>query len=119
MLIVGVIIILVSIHAAAGKHDIADTGLQRQAKPHGEIQAVQFFQQAIRCNLLQLLQIAGKLAFHSQLTDFDDFFCKAHTGNTGVRVHLLQLCGNRLLLLRADGPQAQRTSKPFPAGMGV
>ena len=61
MLIVGVIVILVSIHAAAGEDDIADAGLQR----------------------------------------------------------LLQLCGNSLLLLRADGPQAQRASEPFPAGMGV
>ena len=119
MLIVGVIVIAVSIHAAAGEDDIADTGLQRQTEPHGEIQAVQFFQQAIRCNLLQLFQIVGKLVLHRQLTDFDDFLCKAHAGDSGVRVHLLQLCGDSLLLLRADGPQAQRTSKPFPAGMGV
>ena len=44
MLIVGVIIILGSIHAAAGEDDIADTGLQRQTEPHGQIQLVQFFQ---------------------------------------------------------------------------
>lgn len=77
---VHIVIVQTSVNAAAGQDGVADTGLQGQSEPHGQIQGVQFFQQAPGFDLLQLLQVVGKLVSHRQLADFDDFILKAQAG---------------------------------------
>lgn len=77
--------IAVCVIAAAGQHRVGKAVCQQGFQPHGEIQVIQIFQEAVLPSAAQFFQVIGQIVLRNHLAHGTDLF---HEGDAGFSLHL-------------------------------
>ena len=74
--------VAVCVIATAGQHRVGKAVCQQSFQPHGEIQVIQIFQEAVLPGVAQFFQIIGQIVLRNHLAHGTDLL---HEGDTGSR----------------------------------
>lgn len=77
--------IAVCVIAAAGQHRVGEAVCQQGFQPHGEIQVIQIFQEAVLSGVAQFFQVIGQIVLRNHLAHGTDLL---HEGDAGFSLHL-------------------------------
>ena len=77
--------VAVCIIATAGQNGIGNAVCQQGFQPHGEIQVIQIFQEAVLPGVAQFFQVIGQIVLRNYLAHGTDLF---HKGDAGFSLHL-------------------------------
>lgn len=77
--------VAVCVIAAAGQHCVGKAVCQQGFQPHGEIQVIQIFQEAVLPGVAQFFQVIGQIVLRNYLAHGTDLF---HKGDAGFSLHL-------------------------------
>lgn len=77
--------IAVCVIAAAGQHRVGEAVCQQGFQPHGEIQVIQIFQEAVLPGVAQFFQVIGQIVLRNHLAHGTDLL---HEGDAGFSPHL-------------------------------
>ena len=77
--------IAVCVIAAAGQHRVGKAVCQQGFQPHGEIQVIQIFQEAVLPGVAQFFQVIGQIVLRNYLAHGTDLF---HERDAGFSLHL-------------------------------
>ena len=77
--------VAVCVIAATGQHRVGKAVCQQGFQPHGEIQVIQIFQEAILPGVAQFFQIIGQIVLRNRLAHGTDLF---HERDAGFSLHL-------------------------------
>ena len=82
---ISLIEVAVCVIAATGQHRVGKAVCQQGFQPHGEIQVIQIFQEAILPGVAQFFQIIGQIVLRNRLAHGTDLF---HERDAGFSLHL-------------------------------
>ena len=77
--------VAVCVIAATGQHRVGKAVCQQGFQPHGEIQVIQIFQEAVLPGITQFFQVIGQIVLRNHLAHGTDLL---HEGDTGFSLHL-------------------------------
>ena len=77
--------VAVCVIAATGQHRVGKAVCQQGFQPHGEIQVIQIFQEAVLPGVAQFFQVIGQIVLRNYLAHGTDLF---HKGDAGFSLHL-------------------------------
>lgn len=77
--------VAVCVIATAGQHRVGKAVCQQSFQPHGEIQVIQIFQEAVLPGVAQFFQIIGQIVLRNHLAHGTDLLCE---GDAGFSLHL-------------------------------
>ena len=77
--------VAVCVIATAGQHRVGEAVCQQGFQPHGEIQVIQIFQEAVLHDVAQFFQIIGQIVLRNRLAHGTDLFLE---GDARFSLHL-------------------------------
>lgn len=77
--------VAVYVIAAAGQHRVSEAVCQQGFQPHGEIQVIQIFQEAVLPVVAQFFQVIGQIVLRNHLAHGTDLL---HEGDAWFSLHL-------------------------------
>lgn len=68
--------VTVCVIATAGQHRVSKAVCQQGFQPHGEIQVIQIFQEAVLPGVAKFFQVIGQIVHRNHLAHGTDLLCK-------------------------------------------